>query len=79
MIGYLIFRSTFFPRILGVLLAIDGLGWALYPSPSLANQLFPFIATASGIAELPLQLWLVIIGLNEQRWKEQASAGEGRE
>jgi Domain of unknown function (DUF4386) len=70
--GYLIFRSTFLPRILGVLLAIDGLGWATYMYPPLASHLFPFIAAASALAEIPLQLWLVVMGVNPQRWKEQA-------
>jgi hypothetical protein len=70
--GYLIFRSTFVPRILGVLLAIDGLGWATYMYPPMANHLFPFIAAASALAEIPLQLWLVVMGVNPQRWKEQA-------
>jgi hypothetical protein len=70
--GYLIFRSTFLPRILGVLLAIDGLGWATYMYPPLASYLFPFIAAASALAEIPLQLWLVVTGVNPQRWKEQA-------
>ena len=72
--GYLIFRSTFLPRILGVLLMIDGVGWMLYLSPPLASYLFPAIAVASGLAEIPLQLWLIVMGVNAQRWKEQASA-----
>ena len=74
LIGYLIFRSTFLPRVLGVLLAIDGLGWMMYLSPPLANRLFPFIAVAAGVAEIPLQLWLIVKGVNVQRWKEQAAA-----
>jgi hypothetical protein len=74
LIGYLIFRSTFLPRILGMLLAIDGVGWVLFLSPPLAITLFPFIAAASGLAELPLMLWLLVKGVNPQRWKEQASA-----
>jgi hypothetical protein len=55
-----------------VLLAIDGLGWATYMYPPLACYLFPFIAAASALAEIPLQLWLVVTGVNPQRWKEQA-------
>ena len=72
--GYLIFRSAFLPRILGVLLAIDGLGWMLFIHPPLAFHLYPFIAGASAIAEIPLQLWLIIMGVNPLRWKEQAAA-----
>jgi Domain of unknown function (DUF4386) len=73
--GYLIFRSTFLPRILGVLLAISGLGYLIYLYPPLAYRLFlPYIAVASAIGEIPLELWLIVMGLNTQRWKEQASA-----
>ena len=74
LIGYLILRSTFLPRILGVLLAISGLGWVTYLSPPLANHLWPFIAAASALGEIPLEFWLIVMGLNVQRWKEQASA-----
>jgi hypothetical protein len=73
--GYLIFRSTFLPRILGVLLAIDGLGWVTYLYPPLAYHLFiPYIAAASALGEVPLEFWLIVMGVNAQRWKEQVSA-----
>jgi hypothetical protein len=72
--GYLIFRSSFMPRILGMLLMIDGVGWMLFMLPPLASALFPAIAVASGLAEIPLQLWLIVMGVNSKRWKEQASA-----
>jgi hypothetical protein len=74
--GYLIFRSTFLPRILGVLLAIDGLGWMTFIWPSLGHYLFPGIAVASGLGEIPLQLWLLIFGVNNERWKAQTEGME---
>ncbi|MGH9732325.1 MAG: DUF4386 domain-containing protein [Candidatus Acidiferrales bacterium] len=70
--GYLIFRSAFLPRILGVLLAIDGVGWMIYLYPPIAYHLFPFIAGASALAEIPLQLWLIVMGVNAERWNKQA-------
>lgn len=74
-IGFLIFKSTFMPRILGVLLAISGLGWMTYLVPPVAIRLFiPWLAGASAIGEIPLLLWLLVMGVNSQRWKEQASA-----
>jgi hypothetical protein len=75
LIGFLIFRSTFMPQILGVLLAISGVGWMVYLAPPVANHIFfPYITAASAIGEIPLMLWLLIAGVNEQRWNEQASA-----
>jgi hypothetical protein len=73
LVGYLIARSKFLPRILGLLLMIDGLGWFLYIHPPLGARLFPFIAGASAISEIPLQLWLLIAGVNNERWREQAA------
>jgi hypothetical protein len=73
--GYLIFRSTFLPRTLGVLIAISGLGFVTYLYPPLAYHLFfPYIAVASALGEIPLELWLIVMGVNVPRWKEQASA-----
>jgi hypothetical protein len=73
--GYLIFRCNFLPRIFGVLLMIDGIGWMTYLYPALGFSLFHFIAIASGFAELALPLWLLVFGVNAQRWNQQAGAG----
>lgn len=76
-IGYLIFKSTFLPRILGVLMAIAGLCYLInsfvhFLAPQ--HSLFPYILLPCFIAELSLCLWLLVVGVNEERWKEQASA-----
>lgn len=73
--GFLIFRSTFLPRVLGVLVAIAGFGWMMYLVPPLGIRLFiPYIAGTSGLGEIPLLLWFLVVGVNDQRWKEQAGA-----
>jgi hypothetical protein len=79
LIGYLIFRSTFLPRVLGVLMAIAGLGWLTFLSPPLANFLSPYILLLGFLAELSLCLWLLVVGVNVQQWKEQARAAEERQ
>jgi hypothetical protein len=79
LIGYLIFKSAFLPRILGVLMALSGLGWLMFLSPPLANYLLAYIEIGGIIAEAALMLWLLVMGLNVQRWKEQASAAGGRQ
>src|SRR5262249_11783497 len=80
--GYLVFRSTFLPRIVGVLLAIRGLSYLIYSfatflAPGFAAHLVPYIQLPSGVGELSLCLWLLVVGVNVERWKKQAStAGE---
>jgi len=73
LLGYLIFRSTFLPRILGVLMAFAGLGWLIYLSP-LAHALSTYLKILGFLAEASLMLWLVAMGVNVQRWQEQARA-----
>ena len=73
LLGYLIFRSTFLPRILGVPMAFAGLGWLIFLTP-LANHLSTYLKVLGFLAELSLMLWLIVVGVNVQRWKEQASA-----
>jgi Domain of unknown function (DUF4386) len=73
LIGYLIFRSTFLPRILGVLMAFAGLGWLIFLSP-VANHLSTYLKVLGFVAELSLCLWLIVKGVKVQRWKEQAGA-----
>ena len=76
MIGYLVFRSGFLPRILGALMALGGLSFltdsfAFFLVPTLAVRL-PEIGMLGGIAELALSLWLIVMGVNVQKWEEKA-------
>ena len=75
LIGYLIFRSPFLPRLLGVLVAFAGLGWLTYLWPPLARELTPYIQGIGGLAEGTLMLRLLVIGVDGERWQEQANAG----
>jgi hypothetical protein len=77
-VGYLVLKSTFLPRAIGVLLAIDALayltdGFATMLAPGFAARLVPWIGLPTIIAEGSLYLWLLVAGVNAERWKEQAS------
>jgi Domain of unknown function (DUF4386) len=71
-IGSLIFRSTFLPRVLGVLMVLAGLSWLTFLSPPLANHLMTPIEILGFLAEAALMLWLLVLGVNVQRWNAQA-------
>jgi hypothetical protein len=78
LIGYLIVRSTFIPRVLGLLLALSGLcylinSFAIIVAPDFAAHLLPYILLPGG-SELLLALWLVAFGVSAPRWEEQARA-----
>jgi Domain of unknown function (DUF4386) len=71
--GHLIFKSTFLPRIIGVLMVIAGLGWLTFLYPPFGVKYFPYIVACS-IGEGLLTLWLLVKGVNVPKWQEKASA-----
>ena len=73
LIGSLILRSTFLPRTLGVLMALAGLGWLTFLFPPLANHLSPYNLAPGIIGEAALTLWLLLVGVNVDRWKALAT------
>jgi hypothetical protein len=79
--GYLLFRSGFFPRTLGVLMAIAGLSYlansfTLILAPAYAGRISPILVLAL-IGELSLCLWLMVKGVNVPRWNEKARLAFG--
>ncbi len=70
LIGYLIFKSTFLPRILGVLLMVAGLGWLTFVWPPLATSLSSYVLPLGALAEFLLMLWLLVKGVNATRWQK---------
>lgn len=71
--GYLIFRSTFLPRVIGVLIAAAGVGWLTYLLPSQPAFLVAPTEVLGFAAEAALMLWLLVKGVNAQRWNELAA------
>ena len=72
-LGYLVFKSGFLPRILGVVLIISGLGYLiddfmvlLSPNSGAILSLFAFIG------EWLFALWLLIKGVNVEQWEKRA-------
>ena len=73
-LAYLILRSTFMPRTIGVLLAITGLGWLTFLWPPLSSAAASYAMLTGLLGEGSLTLWLLIFGVNAERWNARASA-----
>ena len=77
--GYLIFHSNFLPKIIGILIALAGLGYLTFVWPPLGNHLFvPYILVPALVGEGSLTLWLIFIGVNAERWTQQAGVVSAR-
>ncbi|HEX9940633.1 MAG TPA: DUF4386 domain-containing protein [Thermoanaerobaculia bacterium] len=80
-LGYLIFRSGYLPKVLGVLMQIAGLSYltnsfTLLLAPAIADLMFPAILVPAFIAEMSLCLWLIVKGVNVEKWRSRARNGQ---
>ena len=78
LIGYLVLRSDFLPRILGVLMAIGGAGWLTnsfisFLSPPLARSLSSWMMAPGILGEAALTLWLLVMGVKPAARSEALS------
>jgi len=74
LVGILILKSSFLPRILGGLMVLAGLSYVLFLSPPLVRSLQPYILIFPGVGQISFCLWLLVMAVNAQRWSEQATA-----
>jgi len=78
--GYLMFRSGYFPRTIGLLQAVAGVSYlinsfALLLLPALAAKMFPAIVIPAFLGELGTCLWLIVRGVDVSRWNERLQQG----
>jgi len=75
LIGTLIFRSKFLPRILGLLMIVAGVTYWINSFRLFPTLPIPHVQWVTLIAESSLALWLLVVGVNEEKWRAQATAG----
>jgi len=68
--GYLIYRSGYLPRWLGVIGMIAGLGWLTFVYPPLGRPLFMYIALFALLGSAAKIFWLVVYGVDEEKFGE---------
>jgi hypothetical protein len=73
-IGYLILRSTFLPRVLGVLMMLSGFAWLTVLSPELLKHISMYVEIIGVVAEGSLMVWLLTMGVDVRRWNQQERA-----
>jgi hypothetical protein len=75
-VGYLIFRSGYLPKAIGVLMQIAGVSYLVHSfafilAPALASRLFPTILIPAFVGEASLALWLLVKGVNVEKWNRR--------
>ncbi|HKR59567.1 MAG TPA: DUF4386 domain-containing protein [Pyrinomonadaceae bacterium] len=75
--GYLIFKSTFMPRWLGVLAMISGATWLSFLYPPLGSRMFWFAALFALASATVMILWLLFVGVSEEKWNDDRDNRKG--
>ena len=73
-VGYLMLRSTFLPRVLGVLGLIGGAGWLTFVYPPLGNNVFMPVALVALLGCAVTIGWLLLRGVDEAKWYAMSEA-----
>lgn len=75
--GFIIGAAPYLPRILGWMLAVGGICYlvnigALFVWPPLATLTYPYILLPAVVSEVLLSLWLLLAGVDAQKWRALA-------
>lgn len=78
--AYLLFRSEYFPKALGVLQAMAGVSYLINSFaqllfPALAQKMFPAIVLPAFVGELATCVWLIVKGVSVMKWNERLRMG----
>jgi len=78
-LGYLIIRSGYLPKVLGMGMQLAGgcyiiNSFVLILLPELASRMFPAILLPPFVAELSMALWLLVKGVNLSKWHDRQEA-----
>lgn len=71
--GWLVYKSGFLPRFLGVLSMTAGIGWLTFLWPPLGNQVFVGVALIAIIGVIATTGWIFIRGVDDATWRERAA------
>ncbi|MEO7182065.1 MAG: DUF4386 domain-containing protein [Gemmatimonadaceae bacterium] len=71
--GWLIYRSEFLPRLLGVLSMVSGAGWLTYLWPPLGSKAFLFVVLFAIVGVILTTGWLFIRGVDDAKWRQRAA------
>jgi hypothetical protein len=71
--GWLLFKSEFLPRFLGVLSMVGGLGWLTFLWPPLGSQAFMGVALFAIAGVIATTGWLFIRGVDDVKWRARAA------
>jgi hypothetical protein len=71
--GWLVFKSDFLPRFLGVLSMIAGLGWLTFLWPPLGSQAFVGVALLAIAGVIATSGWFFICGVDDGKWRARSA------
>lgn len=79
LLGYLVYRSGFWPKALGILLLVASLGYLIQSyghilAPRYDELLATVVVVLSIPGELAFTVWLLWKGIDLERWEERAQA-----